>query len=213
MSNLKVSKIALGEAAFSYSSLQKALENLPWNPIATVNWPDEYPYQPAVDFQIAHAGDRLFLHYRVAEDFVRANYIRPNEAVWEDSCVEFFLSLDDRKTYFNFEFNVLGTGLIGYGGAIKSSRKRLAPATIEMVSTATSVLNIDGKKTWNIVLAIPAAIFAEQGLTSFDACQAHANFYKCGDALPVPHFISWAPIDHPSPNFHLPEYFGALTFE
>jgi len=40
-----------------------------------------------------------------------------------------------------------------------------------------------------------------------------ANFYKCGDKLQTPHFLSWAPIDLPKPKFHCPEFFGELVFE
>ena len=42
---------------------------------------------------------------------------------------------------------------------------------------------------------------------------AKGNFYKCGDMLSKPHFLSWNPIDTPSPDFHVPASFGLLTFE
>ena len=40
-----------------------------------------------------------------------------------------------------------------------------------------------------------------------------ANFYKCGDKLQTPHFLSWNPIDLEKPNFHCPEFFGMLRFK
>jgi hypothetical protein len=43
--------------------------------------------------------------------------------------------------------------------------------------------------------------------------KARGNFYKCGDSLSVPHFLSWQPIDNPTPNFHLEKFFGELDFE
>jgi hypothetical protein len=39
------------------------------------------------------------------------------------------------------------------------------------------------------------------------------NFYKCGDELSVPHFVSWTKINTPNPSFHVPECFGGLEFE
>ena len=36
------------------------------------------------------------------------------------------------------------------------------------------------------------------------------NFYKCADDTEFPHFVSWSPIDLPSPNFHCPEFFGEI---
>lgn len=41
----------------------------------------------------------------------------------------------------------------------------------------------------------------------------NANFYKCGDKLQTPHFLSWNPINLEKPNFHCPEFFGTLNFE
>jgi hypothetical protein len=37
-----------------------------------------------------------------------------------------------------------------------------------------------------------------------------ANFYKCGDNTAQPHYIAWNAVNHPTPNFHLPQYFGEL---
>ena len=34
------------------------------------------------------------------------------------------------------------------------------------------------------------------------------NLYKCGDKTAWPHFLSWAPIGTPAPDFHCPAYFG-----
>ena len=38
------------------------------------------------------------------------------------------------------------------------------------------------------------------------------NIYKCGDRTAHPHYLSWAPIGTPSPDFHRPEYFGEVLF-
>ena len=40
-----------------------------------------------------------------------------------------------------------------------------------------------------------------------------ANFYKCGDELQTPHFLSWNPIKIENPDFHRPDFFGTLEFE
>ena len=60
-----------------------------------------------------------------------------------------------------------------------------------------------------LALDIPASTF---GLETFAGLQARGNFYKCGDRLPVPHYLSWAPIGTPKPDFHRPEYFDRLIF-
>ncbi|HEX8038127.1 MAG TPA: carbohydrate-binding family 9-like protein [Chryseosolibacter sp.] len=38
------------------------------------------------------------------------------------------------------------------------------------------------------------------------------DFYKCGDNLPEPHFITWNDVKAPKPDFHLPEFFGRINF-
>jgi hypothetical protein len=40
-----------------------------------------------------------------------------------------------------------------------------------------------------------------------------ANFYKCGDQTSHPHWLTWAEVDCPQPNFHLPRFFDRLAFE
>lgn len=213
MSSLLVKKINMEVDTFNYFQMQNCMFDLPWYNIAHVNWSEEYPYKPLVNFQIAHDNKTMYLHFVVEEEFIKAQYVRPNESVWEDSCVEFFISFDNKHTYYNLEFNPLGTGLIGYGSSVKSERKRLSAEQIETVRTATSVVSASGTKTWSIILAVPVEVFHTADITSFANISGHANLYKCGDNLPRAHFISWNRIDHPTPNFHLPNFFGEIVFE
>lgn len=208
MNSLQVPKINI--PSISLESLRFAFKELDWHRIDNAPWVNEYPYKPEVQFQIAYDSKHIFLHYKVREEFVKATYIRANENVWEDSCVEFFISFDDRQTYYNFEFNVLGTGLIGYGPAVKSERQRLNAAQINAVDAFVQLKKINGKKEWEIGLVIPKSTFGE--VIEFEGNTFHANFYKCGDGLPDPHFISWNNINLPSPNFHRPDFFGEINF-
>ena len=38
------------------------------------------------------------------------------------------------------------------------------------------------------------------------------NLYKCADHTSHPHWLTWAPINRPRPDFHVPDQFGILTF-
>ncbi|PRD55826.1 carbohydrate-binding family 9-like protein [Sphingobacterium gobiense] len=212
MSSLQIPYRDIALENFTYYALSQQMGTLPWQPIASVNW-EGFSYKPNVNFQMAHDSQRIFIHYSVQEEFVKAQYVHINEAVWEDSCVEFFVSFDKKVSYYNIEFNVLGTGLIGSGSRRKEERARLDPAITTKVRTATTVVNVDGKKKWNIILVIPTAVFVNDKIGSLRGLTAHANFYKCGDGLPTPHFLSWSKIEHPTPNFHLPDFFGEIVFE
>ncbi len=40
-----------------------------------------------------------------------------------------------------------------------------------------------------------------------------ANCYKCGDLTEKEHYLSWNPVDHPTPDFHRSCDFGAMILE
>jgi hypothetical protein len=172
----------------------------------------EYPYKPDVSFSIAHSNDHIFLKYDVKEKFIRAAAGEPNGPVWEDACVELFISFDE-KGYYNLEFNCIGTCLIGFGKE-RSSRVRIAVEKIRKVKYGVSINNQHGDNIhWELTLAIPLEVFAHHDLTSLKGRACGANFYKCGDKLPQPHFVTWSNIEAPQPDFHLPEFFGEVVFE
>lgn len=208
--SLFVRKVSSSSLYLDYTVLSHTFSNVETHNISCCPWQNDFPYIPEVTFQIVHSSDIIGLHYTVQEDFLRAQAIRPNENVWEDSCVEFFISLDQKQTYFNFEFNILGTGLIGYGSAVKSERNRLAADEIELVNSITQVVKTSTSKKWEIFILIPKVLLTQEDISGR---VLHGNFYKCGDALPQPHFITWNNIENPKPNFHLPKYFGELNFE
>ncbi|MGV3762853.1 carbohydrate-binding family 9-like protein [Parapedobacter sp.] len=174
-----------------------------------------FPYHPSVHFKIAHTPVGILLLFEVQEKCVKAVYRHTNDPVYKDSCVEFFLSFDG-SNYYNLEFNCIGTGLIGYGPAQKSERKRLSRETIERVKAVSSIaaeVLENGDTEWRLLLHIPLSVFEAQAMESLAGMRCTGNFYKCGDDLPEPHYVAWNPIDHPVPNFHLPPYFGELVFE
>jgi len=66
---------------------------------------------------------------------------------------------------------------------------------------------------WQITMAIPWEVFFKHQLKPEMGSKMRGNFYKCGDGLSVPHFISWTKIKTDKPSFHNPEFFGGLEFE
>ncbi|MFB2120702.1 carbohydrate-binding family 9-like protein [Parapedobacter sp. 2B3] len=184
------------------------------NELREVPWA-AFPYRPSVHFKIAHTAVGVLLLYEVREKHVKAVYRNTNDPVYKDSCVEFFLSFDGTN-YYNLEFNCLGTGLIGYGPAQRMERKRLPEATIERVKTYSSISSRptdSGDTEWRLLLHIPYTVFEADAIDSLAGMRCTGNFYKCGDDLPEPHYVAWNPIDYPTPNFHLPQYFGELVFQ
>lgn len=188
--------------------------NVAFQPIASVNWPTEYPYCPEAVFRMAWCPDGLVLHYRVSEQSVRAHYAEDGGKVWTDSCVECFVRNADDDTYYNIECNCIGTLLAASG----EGRHDRVPVAHELRSAVLRWASL-GKETfeerkeptvWEVALVIPAQLFAVQPLRLEAGTVLRANFYKCGDELSVPHFLSWNPIEVSQPDFHRPEYFGEL---
>lgn len=216
MKTLFVSKVlAEGIPAEGVPALLDA-HGVEFQPIDQVNWQD-YPYRPRVEFRMAHTGGSILLHFRVTEASVRAVAAEDNGRVWEDACVEFFVQTDERQPlYYNIECNCAGTLLIGHG--VRGQRTHGSREVMESVRRWASLGQSPfeerkGECSWELVEVIPvSALFADR-VDSLDGKVWKANFYKCGDLLQTPHFLSWNPIDLPGPCFHCPDFFGQITFE
>lgn len=189
-------------------------EDVAYNNIECVNWEKQFPYKPEVKFRIAYTDEAILLDYVVTEDTARAVADHDGGNVWEDSCVEFFIKPEDSKYYYNIECNCAGTLLVAKGEN-RNDRTQLLPEEMIKVKRFSTLGRepFDEKKLsepWRLSLLIPFSIL---GIDSPESNHFRANFYKCGDCLTTPHFLSWAPINVPTPNFHLPEFFAPLTFE
>ena len=108
-----------------------------FQPLDVVNWKD-YPYKPEVSFRIAHTGREILLHYKVKEASVRAVASGDNGRVWEDACVEFFVSPEGDDRYYNFECNCVGRLLI-QGGAVNERRPTASQEVLGMVKRWSSL--------------------------------------------------------------------------
>ena len=175
-------------------------------------WP-AYPYMPAVSFAMAYGINSLLLQYEVAEKEVRAVYTQPNDPVYKDSCVEFFVSFDE-KGYYNFEFNCIGTCLAAFGPG-RSERTFLPIAAIEKIKSLSHICrggSRSGDVHWQLTMMLPFDAFIHHSLTDLKNKKARANFYKCGDETQQPHYLCWNNIQAPKPDFHLPQFFGTLQF-
>jgi len=181
-----------------------------------VNW-EEYPYKPEVSVQIAWNENELFLQYKVKEQSVKADITESNGRVWTDSCVEFFLSPEGNDEYYNLEMTCIGTALLGFrkkgGHADHASEEQIA--MIRRMSTLGELPFQEKKEEtqWQITMAIPWEVFFKHELKPEHGTKFRGNFYKCGDELTVPHFVSWTKINAPAPAFHMPESFGGLELE
>lgn len=211
MKQLTVQRIAIKDPQ-DMQEMDRVLNALSKQSIAEVPW-KTFPYKPAVQFVMAYQDGYLFLKYYVAEKAIRAVANQVNGKVWEDSCVEFFISFDD-AAYYNLEFNCIGTTLVGFGPS-KTERNKLPAPIVEQITTRAAITRQQGHKAvqWELTIVIPFTSFIHHQPLTLSGRQCRANFYKCGDLLPDPHFIAWSGINTTEPNFHVPASFGHLHFE
>jgi hypothetical protein len=183
--------------------------------IDTINWKG-YNYKPDVALSIAYSDHEIFLKYYITENYFKAEKTDTNELVCEDSCVEFFVSPEDDGIYYNMEFNAIGTCLLGVGTG-RANSKRVRPEIISKIRRLTTagtkpVIEKTGEYAWMIVIAIPFEVFFHHQVKDLKGKIFRANFYKCGDKLTVPHYVTWNPVGTQEPDYHQPEHFGLLKF-
>jgi hypothetical protein len=183
--------------------------------IDMINW-DIFSYKPDVAFSIAYTDNEMFLKYYVTEDHFKAEKTETNQEVYEDSCVEFFVSPGSDGIYYNLEFNGIGTCLMGSGTG-RSDRKRAAPEIVKSIRRLASagsepVSEKEGPFSWTITIAIPFKVFFHHDFYNPAGMTFAVNLYKCGDKLSVPHYVTWSPVGTTKPDFHQPAFFGLLRF-
>ena len=181
--------------------------------------PEHFPFTEA---KIAYDNLAIYVIFRVKDRYVKAVTSTHQGPVYKDSCVEFFFSPDDNSTdgYFNLEMNCGGTMLFHHQVLPRTNQVHVAEEDIQLVEVAHSLPEIvdpeiEEETTWCVEYRIPFSVLAsyhdfpipENG-TSW-----RANLYKCADDTSHPHWLTWAPIDLPGPDFHQPDFFGTLKFQ
>ncbi len=181
--------------------------------IDIINW-EEYPYKPVVAFDIARGDTELYLHYFVRGLSLRAVADEDGEFVHPDSCVEFFMRQKGNLYYTNFEFNCIGTCLAARG----MNRNKRTPFTSDEYRKIRRYTTIqresfpekNGIHAWELTVGIPFELMGLDASALPDMILG--NFYKCADKTANPHYVTWSPIDLPSPDYHCPEHFGEICF-
>ncbi|WP_353132359.1 carbohydrate-binding family 9-like protein [Pseudopedobacter sp.] len=177
-------------------------------------WPNK-DYIGSCEFSVLYGDDAIAIKYFITEDEIRAVYNQTNDPVYKDTCVEFFVSVDN-ENYYNFEFNCNGVCLAQHGPD-KAHRTFLPIRDIELIKTNRFIRFVNVGTTnlihWELTVIIPFKAFSRDNIQSLKGKSLDMNFYKCGDDLMQPHYLSWNRIDTAIPDFHKPDFFGKGVFE
>ena len=181
--------------------------DIPALPIDRVLWTEDCGIR--AQGQLCYDDENLHVHLSAAEKDIRAENTEPLSPVWEDSCLEFFFMLEGADNYFNFEINPNGCLCLQFGPE-KTNRINIVR------SDSSDYFDIHADRTadgWEVFYRIPLEflrLFYPEYRFEGDL---RANMYKCGDKTVHKHYLSWAPIDLETPNFHCTEFFGRMRFE
>lgn len=201
-------------------------DKAPWSGIESLqltHYMGEKPeHIPFVEAKIAYDNLAIYVIFRVEDRYVKAVHNNHQDPVYTDSCVEFFFSPKENSDegYFNLEMNCGGTMLFHHQTEPRTNQVHIAAEDIEQVEVAHSLPQIvdpeiEEDTTWFVEYRIPFSVLANY--RDFPVPENgtlwRANLYKCADATSHPHWLTWAFIDLPSPNFHQPDYFGFLEFK
>lgn len=191
-------------------------------PIRIENRMGEEPrFRPITEAKMLYDASNVYIIFRVHDKFVQSTVTAYNGEVSSDSCVEFFFSPNSAEPglYFNLEVNAGGTPLIFFITNPWTKFTKLSDTLINEIEIAHSlpaVVNpeITEEVTWTIEYRIPLGILKQFTNVTMPnpGVTWRGNFYKTGSRTSNPHYYTWSPVSNPEPNFHLPAYFGKLTF-
>lgn len=179
-------------------------------------------FVPTVEAKMRYDENNVYVIFRVKDRYVQSRILEFNGNVSSESCVEFFFAPDENHplSYFNLEINAGGTPLMFYITKPMSEIQRLKKEEIEQIEIAHSMPRvvfpeIQEPVTWTIECRIPFSMLEKYAKVSRPAkgVQWKGNFYKTGSRTSNPNYMTWAFVDYPRPNFHLPQYFGTIQFK
>lgn len=139
------------------------------------------------------------------------------DRVCEDSAAEVFLAFTEENEeltndcmYINFEFNANGALYAKYGKGRKN-RQFLSDDEYKMVEIKSVIY----EKQWELEFLIPELFLKK--VCDWEKIKSgkkfYCNFYKISENEEIEHYGSYAPIDSPTPNFHLPVCFAEAMIE
>ena len=217
MNKLPEYRVTRVEKDFAVPGNPSFWETIPALTIDHYLWLDN-SYTPRVEARVCYSNQNLYVFFKVFEPKIRIQFTKFQDAVYKDSCVEFFIDAFPEKQvgYINIETNAVGAMLIAIGPN-RASRTRIPEADLKGLEIKTSVEKpvngAHGAEFWTLTYKLALALFEKYyGAKITPGHLARANFYKCGDETDPPHYGAWSPILWPTPDFHRPEFFGILRF-
>ncbi|CAN5349836.1 hypothetical protein BH23BAC1_BH23BAC1_08610 [soil metagenome] len=177
---------------------------------------------PSTEAKVSYDHENVYVIFRVKDRHVKCLDREYNGPVYQDSCVEFFFAPDTEQplNYFNVEINCGGSILTHYVTTNGKDHLKLEVEDLKKIEIAHSQPEVVDPEIaeptiWTIEYRIPLSMLEKYSKVTYPGPGVtwKANFFKIAGKTSNPHYFTWSFIDHPTPKFHLPEYFGTLKFK
>ena len=161
--------------------------------------------------------DNLYAGYYCHDKHISAKVTERHGPVSLDDCVEIFVSPNpERRNYYGFEMNVIGTMLNFIRADWWTGGRNWEP---EGVRLRTSYQGLPVKEEspdddhWVLEVAIPFRNLARDAAHTppQDGDVWRINLNRSGGKTNA-QYSTWSPVRTPKPNFHVPEVFGYVRF-
>ena len=222
----------LGATQYSAGKETSLTIDADWNKVAWQNvkplelthFMGERPQHfPRTQAKLLYDDEAIYVIFRVEDRYVRAVTEQHQGNVFMDSCAEFFFipAQDHTTGYFNLEMNCGGTMLLHYQDVpreepVEFTSKELAQINVAHSQPKIVDPEITAPTLWYVEYRLPIKLlkkYCPTAVSPAPGVQWRANFYKCADATSHPHWLTWAKVDNPHPDFHIPKFFGQLEFQ
>ena len=135
-----------------------------------------------------------------------------SDDVCDDSCMEWFIDFKpgNPEGYFNLE----GTACAALNAGVGTGRHGRIPLHEKIGMLPEVTAGRDGEFWWveyYLPMDLIEKVFGE--IDTGSGAVYRGNFYKCGELTEQPHYLAWAPIDLPEPDYHCPDFFGEFIME
>ncbi len=157
----------------------------------------------------------LYISYFCEDEHISATRTQKNTDVWLDDCVECFVAPNPSSPldYTNYEFNCLGTYLVGVH--INKKEFLWEPEGIQIGRSHKGTINKedDIDSYWILEVAIPFKNFKRFNINIPPKPGEYwfLNINRCGGVVNE-QYSQWSPSDTPEPQFHVPSCFGKVIF-
>ncbi len=195
-------------------------ESVKWSEVPSLKI-DEYPWyteglKQKTSVQIAISKDNIQILAKAEDKHIRARATKLMDAVYEDSCFEFFVTPwgERSESYFNLEVSCMGViyMVCHNEGEEKVAITEEEAKQIIIESSLEGVEDITAETGWELNITLPISLLEDMSGKKIEKDVWHGNFYRCGGEVDDQYAV-WNPLEFDKPNYHLPMQFGKLVIK